>query len=481
MLCCCRVLFVLTNERDDSMLCIADKGSGVSARNLTQSENVFHEALTYVHGGETAFHVTCPDGEYWLNWRNNEEIQHARTGFPNAPLFTENLLFPDYLCYDETDTHLVYLDIFDSYTGIFFQELNEYSVVLVKLLLRYTDKAVYVRDSGFTRFFGAESGIRFAERAEDLPEEKLMTVQEKFIFDNLVGRYDVIDPVCLFHNVFVLQYVRSLSERKPDCLTVNIPKTEGIGSILNNFFRIRLVAARYGIEVCLRSGCTRYSDELLQKYFRIRISDKENGIPGIESVFTLAFTHVILSPRYVLNKEILSPGFLADLDAYRQAVLQGKRVLGVLVRGTDYIATNMPYQPLPVGELIPIIEETMLEGGFETIFLATEDQDYYEKLTAHFKGRIYAVSQQRARVQELQTFAFLSNLEKDKSRQEGYDGLAEDNLCNYFYAIYLLSECQGFLCSPQQCNGAVMTREFNGGRFELFRGFARNVSPRGAE
>ena len=81
------------------MLCIAEKGSGVSARNLTQSENVFHEALTYVHGGETAFHVICPDGEYWLNWRNNEEIQHARTGFPNAPLFTENLLFPDYLCY----------------------------------------------------------------------------------------------------------------------------------------------------------------------------------------------------------------------------------------------------------------------------------------------------------------------------------------------------------------------------------------------
>lgn len=459
------------------MLYITETDPGVSSRKLTHSENVFHEALTYVHGGETVFHVTCPDGEYWLNWRNNEEIQHARTGFPDAPLFTENILFPEYLSYDETELSLVYLGIFDSYTGIFFQELNEYSVVLAKLLLRYTDKAVYVCDNGFRRFFAAESGIRFVEQAKDLLEEKLMIVQDEFIFDNLVGRYGIIDPVCLFHNVFVLQYVRSLSERKPDRLIVNIPKTEGIGSILNNFFRIRLVAARYGVDVCLQSGCTRYSDELLQKYFRIRISEKECGNTFIESVFTLAFTHIILSPRYVLNKEILNPAFLADLDVYKQAVFRDKRILGILVRGTDYIATNMPIQPLPIGELIPLIEATMHEGGFETIFLATEDQDYYEKLTAHFSGRICAVSQVRVRVHDLQSFAFLSNLEKEKSKEDGYAGLAEDNLCNYFYAIYLLSECQGFLGMPAECNGVVMTREFNGGRFELFRTFTRNVVP----
>lgn len=470
-------IYVIPIERNDLMLCFTEKVPAVSARNLMHSENIFHEALSYVRGGETVFHVTCPDGEYWLSWRNNEEIQHTRTGFPNAPLFTENLLFPDYLNYDETNIPLVYLDIFDSYTGIFFQELNEYSVVLVKLLLRYTDKAVYVRDSGFRRFFGAESGIRFAERAEELPEEKRMTVQDEFIFDNLVGRYDVIDPVCLFHNVFVLQYVRSLSERKPDRMIVNIPKTEGIGSILNNFFRIRLVAARYGIDVCLQSGCTRYSDELLQKYFRIRIGEKDNESTFIGSVFTLAFTHLILSPRYVLSKEILSPTFQSDLETYKQAVFRDKRILGVLVRGTDYIATNMPIQPLPVEEVIPLIEETMREGGYETIFLATEDQEYYEKLTAHFRGRICAVSQVRVRVRDLQSFAFLSNLEKDRSKEDGYAGLAEDNLCNYFYAIYLLSECQGFIGMPAECNGVVMTREFNGGRFELFRTFTKNVTP----
>ena len=459
------------------MLHITEKDPGAPARNLTHSENVFHEALSYVHNGETAFHVACPDGEYWLSWQSNEEIQHARTGFPNAPLFTENFLFPDHLCYDESDMKLLYLDIFDSCTGIFFQELNEYSVVLAKLLLRYTDKAVYVCDRGFLRFFDAGSRIRFCEQAEKLPEEKLMIVQDKFVYDNLIGKYDVTDPIYLFHNVFVLQYIRSLSERKPKRLIVRIPKTEGIGSILNNFFRIHLVAARYGVDALLQSGCTRYSDELLQKYFRIGIGEADSMSAVIESVFTLVFTHIILSPQYVLNKEILNPDFLADLDAYRKHLFQNKKVLGVLVRGTDYIAADMPFQPLPIGELIPMIEEMMREGGFDTIFLATEDQDYHESLTSYFKGRICTVSQVRTRVQDLKTFAFLSDLEKDRSQREGYDWLVDDNLCNYFYAIYLLSECQGFLGTPAECNGFAMTKEFNRGRFEVLKGISRRNSP----
>lgn len=466
------------------MLYIKDTCLEKPNRTLMHNEAVFHEALAYVLNGETSFHVLRTDGEdYWLTYRENEEIQHTCGTFPDSPLFTENLLFPDYLSYDETTRNQLYLGIFDSYTGVYFHELNEYAVVLVKLLLRFTDKNVYVRDRRFGWFIDTEDSGRicFAEQEDEICEDKLMTVRREFVFDNLIGKYDLIDPICLFHNVFVLQYVKSLSDHKIERLSVIIPKTEGIGSILNNFFRIRYIASKYGIKVYLKSDCTRYSDDLLKRYFRIDIEENDAESVCIESMFTLAFTHLILSPRYVLNKHILSEKFLKDLETYREAVLKEKRVLGVLVRGTDYIATNMPIQPLPIEELIPLIEETMKEGSFEEIFLATEDQDYFESLTNHFKGKICAVSQVRVQVKDLQKFAFLSNLEKNKSQEEGFEGLAEDNLSNYFYAIYLLSECQGFLGMPAECNGVVMTKEFNGGRFELCKTVTRNVPPQQKE
>lgn len=461
------------------MFFIENCNSGDNFRTLTHSDTVFHEALAYVRGsGEVNFRVLNENGEdYCLRYERNEEIQRSAKEFPDSPLFTENRIFPDYLDYDETDTDAVYLGIFDNYPAVYFQNINEYAVVLVRLLLKFTDKRIYVRDRRFSWFLKDEDRDRiiYADETEDIHEEKLMIVRKDFVFNTLVRVFDLIDPVCLFHNVFVLQYVRSLSDRRITRLVVKIPNTEGIGSILNNFFRIKLVAERYGVETFLKSGCTRYDDGLLQKYFKIQISDDNPENILVESLFTLAFTYIVLSPEYVLNKSILSDGFLSNLEEYKQAVFGDKRILGVLVRGSDYIATNMPIQPLPIDELIPLIEETMKEGGFEYVFLATEDKDYYDSLTSYFKGRIYAVSQNRVSLDDLKSCSFLSNFEKNKSREEGYADIAEDNLSNYFYAIYLLSECQGFLGMPSECNGVLMAKEFNANRYEFFKTVTRNV------
>ena len=175
------------------------------------------------------------------------------------------------------------------------------------------------------------------------------------------------------------------------------------------------------------------------------------------------------------SADILNEKFLADMNVYKRAAFHDKRMLGVLVRGTDYIASNMPIQPLPVDEVIPLIEDAMSEGSFDGIFLATEDLDYHEQLTSHFRGRICTIPQRRFRVADLQDTVFLSNLEKVKSQEKDYDHLSEDTLVNYFYAIYLLSECQGFIGMPADCNGVLMTREFNGCRFELIRLYTKNV------
>ena len=40
-----------------------------------------------------------------------------------------------------------------------------------------------------------------------------------------------------------------------------------------------------------------------------------------------------------------------------------------------------------------------------------------------------------------------------------------DTTVNYFYALYILSRCDGFLTSSM-CNGVFIVRAFNEGRFE---------------
>lgn len=460
------------------MLTIKNAGTEVRARTLMHSDTVFHEALDFVRNGEKAFHVVCPDGEdYCLVYQKNEEIQRVSGGFPNAPLFQENALFPDYLQYDETDRDFLYLDIFSPYTGVYLEEMNEYSIVILKLLLELTDKTVYTSDSRYRRFLRKKYPGRIIQvnQPEIIPDESVMLVRNGFVFDTLVGKYDRIDPICLFHNIFVMQYVKSLFRPGIRRLTVNIPKTEGIGSILNNFFRIRRAAARHGVNVGLKSNCTRYSDEVLRRYFRIQIDEPDADSVPLDDLFTVAFTHMIVTQKYVLSADILSEKFLADMNVYKRAAFHDKRMLGVLVRGTDYIASNMPIQPLPVDEVIPLIEDAMSEGSFDGIFLATEDLDYHEQLTSHFRGRICTIPQRRFRVADLRDTVFLSNLEKVKSQEKDYDHLSEDTLGNYFYAIYLLSECQGFIGMPADCNGVLMTREFNGGRFELIRLYTKNV------
>ena len=42
--------------------------------------------------------------------------------------------------------------------------------------------------------------------------------------------------------------------------------------------------------------------------------------------------------------------------------------------------------------------------------------------------------------------------------------MIEDTTVNYFYALYMLSRCDSFLCSGK-CNGWDIVNEFNKGKF----------------
>ena len=131
-------------------------------------------------------------------------------------------------------------------------------------------------------------------------------------------------------------------------------------------------------------------------------------------------------------------------------VFGNNKMLGVLIRGTDYLksdyhmATRKMVGPK---EMITIIEEWMDKYSFDKIFLATEDKDILDQMRSHFSSKIIAVSQERYSVNDFDKNETIAEKEKTISDSDTYSNILEDATSNYFYALYLLSECDSFICS----------------------------------
>lgn len=117
-----------------------------------------------------------------------------------------------------------------------------------------------------------------------------------------------------------------------------------------------------------------------------------------------------------------------------------------------------------VPQMLPTIHQWMDEDQYDSIFLATEDKDILEQMKTAFGKKVIAVAQERHSVSELKKDQILSDLEKNIYSEEEYDKMIEDTTVNYFYALYMLSRCDSFLCSGK-CNGWDIVNEFNKGKF----------------
>ena len=222
-----------------------------------------------------------------------------------------------------------------------------------------------------------------------------------------------------------------------------------------------------------RSGSSRFADSMLEKYFNIETtpedSDENNTIYAVNYIAT-ALTHYFLHRKAEMSYEILNPAFLRELEEYAEAVLGKRRMLGVLLRGTDYNMmmpkdAKTPFLPVPAERMIPEIQKRIDQYGYDGIFLATEDRDALRIIREAFPGKVRAVAQERRVLGEFSPGRTISDIEKEIYAPEEYDARVSDTTINYFYALYLLSRCSGFLASSM-CSGVNMARAFNGGKFE---------------
>ena len=452
------------------MLSIAERSSDACTV-LRHGEGVFHEALELVKKGESRFHAEGPDGTaYDLVYTENMQLFSRQMYMLITQITKGSALYAPFLDYDENDTENICLAFLGQFRRMEIETADEYSIAAARLALRHTDMEIWCRDGRISWFIGESGRLRITE---ELPEKGgadiLRITGNPMEFGYAKRDWSRLCSAAVFQNLFFWQAFARGKQVK--YMQVALFETEGIGGVLSSMSVAANLAALKGWKAYLKPGSTRYPDRMLKKYFNIPFKPEdatESNTAFVDDIPCLYLTW--LRFRYPANYDagILNPRFRAEMEEYAEAVFRGRKILGVLARGTDYVTSKQGPESVHarVKDMVPLIREWIREDGYEKIFLATEDSDILDRMREEFPGMVLAVAQERHSVSELRKHKarMIYEFEKKIRTGEEYEAALEDTTVNYFYALYMLSRCDAFMCSGQ-CNGFDVVKAFRDGTF----------------
>ena len=454
------------------MLQIMPYTSTTDFQKLKHGPHVFHDALEGVLRGEKDFHVINPDGEdYCLHYTENILWARQCDSYPSNEVLDAHPLYPPYYKYDEEDVSKMSFDIFHGMKKVWFKEANEYTITIARILLKHTDMNISFADNRIKMFIPESERLIVSDQDPDTSDLTLIRVINEFYFSSSFHDFNQVDQVFCFHHIFLFQWLTDLPVEKIKYAKICIPKFEGIGGILDSYTTLRCFFDRFGIRTTIEPHSSRYPDDMMKKYFDLQLtpedSDDTNTVNIVNFFGTWFPREVGKTAEALYDAESLNPDFRKEMEEYADAVLGNKRMLGVLLRGTDYFTNNMQGMRKPVGAeyAIPVIRQWMEEDGYDGIFLATEDEDMLSSMKEAFGNTMIAVSQERYSVHSLENTKSIANLEKETYNKEEYDEHIVDVTVNYFYAIYLLSRCESFIYS-NVCGGERLAHVFNRGKYK---------------
>lgn len=148
-------------------------------------------------------------------------------------------------------------------------------------------------------------------------------------------------------------------------------------------------------------------------------------------------------------------------DEIKTVLSQGKKVLGVVCRGTDYNDAKWKAQPdIPI-----VIEEVKLwmkKYGFDKVYLATEDKTIFEQFEKALPGQILTNKRSyydEALKQQGKTWIGAVNFNRENDNYlKGIE---------YLSSIYILSSCNALLAG--HCGASGMALLLNGEKYERFK------------
>ena len=370
----------------------------------------------------------------------------------------------------------------NQFSKIEIESADEYSAAVAKIALKHTDIPLFYADERLEWFLGETEQMH---RVESLPEEldkkALRITPGPFDMGYTKRDWSKLGSVAAFQNIFLWQAFTAGKSGPFKYVEAELSNVTGIGGILSHMSMISNTCAGKGFVAYLRPDCTRYPEELLCKYFHLNPKPDDATEENTIFIKDLAIpTTSWICNQFPANfdESILDETFAAEMSEYAEAVIGNKKTLGVLARGTDYVTNNLGDDRIHAkpAHMIPEIKKWIQEKGYEKIFLATEDKDIYDAFLEEFPGKVTVIAQERHTVSEFKEkdTSLIFELEKKLNTGKAYEDALEDTTVNYFYALYILSKCDAFMCSGQ-CNGWDVVRSFNKGRFEKEYKFAVGI------
>lgn len=132
------------------------------------------------------------------------------------------------------------------------------------------------------------------------------------------------------------------------------------------------------------------------------------------------------------------PYVLAVADDYFNENFKDKKVLGVFIRGTDYVSLRPKgHSVQPTIEAVrEKISEYDQKYRFDKIYVVTEDYEYYKRLTSAFGNKICSFGD-----------SFVKSYKGSDYVSVAFDDDPYERGLNYLLRILILSKCDYTICS----------------------------------
>ncbi len=418
--------------------------------------------------------VTDDNGniKYMLAWEPN------RITYPRLSKdVTLNLYVGDFWNYDIKSDRLD-LDYVKDIDVFCFKEVEEYSVASAKVLMdRFPEKEIMFGDERAKDFFGDK--VKIVEEVPVDENRTIIKVGSEMIYSIHFGAEvlakRVANSINLMSSLFWMSDVVSFGEANPDKIFYVIKSpiaSSGLVKFMSFLlFFVHVVSEKKEMNVipvldtAIPGDNNQFNDgkyknvwEMFFKpvtdYSLDEVYNSKNVIIGMEG--KMGANPYLMYVEYHSNVGPLMKKYLVlneELDSYCAGIREGlgieenAKVLGVIGRGTDFNnpgVAALHTLPLDPQGIVDKAREVFEKGGYDLIFLATEDQKVFDTFMASdLKDRTRSVAQKRYSIDASKELLHTKYIEASESGERNGYNEARD----YISILEMLRRCDGIVAS----------------------------------
>lgn len=488
---------VYLRDMDEPGLALAE------ARRLTLGDGLFLEARDIFRDHPElrgqAIPVVSAQGEplpFAVAWKRNFSTTLSEEMLEHLPIFVD-----PFWNYDLESMHLDF-EFVERGEVFIFEAVEEYSFTAAFLIRqRYPDKYVFFKDPRARLFFRESELLRvIRDDSEFYTRYSFLISRSIYSFTSEVVGMAADPPdkvLCkwyysqdLMASIFWMSEIHTYGDLNPDktfCVIKNPLGMEGLVDMIRyTVYRAEVISGKPGNMIPV---------------IDLSVPDDGNQFTNGDgrNVWTLFFrqiTPIPLEEVYRSQNVLFVPDHLHSMNPYIQEQIDyndetrvfnnwvhysdttrqyidalyaetipdpGKRILGVVGRGSDYNMSSLEgilNRPAGPAALLERVRQLVAEKGFEQVFLATEDETVFRTfMDSDLADRICSVNQPRVKYDPSDE-RFLVDIYKEEKR-DGY----RDNL-RYLGIIHILSRCDA-LISSTNCGAYRLALGFNNHRYEF--------------